>query len=389
MSNTALNRTGVVLLVNKSGGSVTQGAVVIVDSANAGAFTTTTSAGYTSSQIGVVIEPNGIANNASGMVAFSGYVPVVNLSASASLGDFFKTHTVAGQAVRHGAPAVAGDFGEVLGTGATPAAILFGVAVQPSGTGDVVGPGSATDAHLAVFDGTTGKLIKDGGAVPTGGASYGQVVSYPTTFTGDTINGSSTTPFVDVSAFAVKEVLNSRILHLKQTDASKDERVRVTLGTTKAAAFDVSVCFAASCAHWATAYDTYAEVRLSDASDNQIAIVRLGGVAGSTAVNEVLEARFGGASAPAATGNYVPHVERGETITVRFVRDGSNVISFYYGIGTGPMALAQMLLTTNNTYYTQTVAGTLARVEIAAHSPTGPAAGQDIVDIWLDYLASV
>lgn len=39
--------------------------------------------------------------------------------------------------------------------------------------GDVDGPASATDGHLAVFDGTTGKIIKDGGAVPTGsGADY-------------------------------------------------------------------------------------------------------------------------------------------------------------------------------------------------------------------------
>lgn len=32
-----------------------------------------------------------------------------------------------------------------------------------SGTGDVVGPASATTDRIAVFDGTTGKLIKDGG----------------------------------------------------------------------------------------------------------------------------------------------------------------------------------------------------------------------------------
>lgn len=36
------------------------------------------------------------------------------------------------------------------------------------GTGDVVGPASATPGNLAVFDGGTGKLIKDGGA-PGGG----------------------------------------------------------------------------------------------------------------------------------------------------------------------------------------------------------------------------
>ena len=34
---------------------------------------------------------------------------------------------------------------------------------------DVVGPTGATDGNLAVFDGATGKLIKDGGAVPSGG----------------------------------------------------------------------------------------------------------------------------------------------------------------------------------------------------------------------------
>lgn len=37
-----------------------------------------------------------------------------------------------------------------------------------SGGGDVNGPSSAVDGHLALFDGTTGKLIKDGGAPSTG-----------------------------------------------------------------------------------------------------------------------------------------------------------------------------------------------------------------------------
>lgn len=35
------------------------------------------------------------------------------------------------------------------------------------GSGDVVGPASATSGNLAVFSGTTGKLIADGGAVPS------------------------------------------------------------------------------------------------------------------------------------------------------------------------------------------------------------------------------
>lgn len=35
--------------------------------------------------------------------------------------------------------------------------------------GGVIGPASATDNHLAVFDGITGKLIKDGGVIPSPG----------------------------------------------------------------------------------------------------------------------------------------------------------------------------------------------------------------------------
>ncbi len=44
-------------------------------------------------------------------------------------------------------------------------------APHPSGIGDVVGPSSSADGNLAVFDGTTGKLLKDGGA-PGGGGSF-------------------------------------------------------------------------------------------------------------------------------------------------------------------------------------------------------------------------
>jgi len=36
------------------------------------------------------------------------------------------------------------------------------------GTGDVVGPGGALDNHVALFDGTTGRLLKDGGVEVTG-----------------------------------------------------------------------------------------------------------------------------------------------------------------------------------------------------------------------------
>jgi hypothetical protein len=35
------------------------------------------------------------------------------------------------------------------------------------GSGDVVGPAASVDGNIAVFDGTTGKLLKDSGSAPT------------------------------------------------------------------------------------------------------------------------------------------------------------------------------------------------------------------------------
>lgn len=131
--NLALNRTGVLYLTNKSGGLLTQGAVGIVDSANAASFTTITTAAYTGGLIVVVLDTAGIANNARGAVAITGYVPKINLSSAASLGHRLATHTVAGQAAPHAAPSVAGDFGMVLGIGTTPAAVINTVPMLDSG----------------------------------------------------------------------------------------------------------------------------------------------------------------------------------------------------------------------------------------------------------------
>lgn len=68
-------------------------------------------------------------------------------------------------------------------------------AVGSSGTGDVVGPSSATADRIAVFDGTTGKLLKDGGqtiAGITGGS--GKVVQVVNTQTGAVATGSTYIP---------------------------------------------------------------------------------------------------------------------------------------------------------------------------------------------------
>ncbi len=79
----------------------------------------------------------------------------------------------------------------------------------PSGSGDVVGPGSATDGHLAIFDGTTGKLIKDGGAPGGGGSSIDATTAFvrPAPIGNDGTASVGGTPFLTVqgaiNAFAV------------------------------------------------------------------------------------------------------------------------------------------------------------------------------------------
>lgn len=70
-------------------------------------------------------------------------------------------------------------------------------AKQGAGSGNVVGPASAVDGHLAVYDGTTGKLIKDGGAVPSGGITLvggtsGSIAAVTkATFTGGILTGTA------------------------------------------------------------------------------------------------------------------------------------------------------------------------------------------------------
>jgi hypothetical protein len=52
------------------------------------------------------------------------------------------------------------------------------------GGGDVSGPSVAVDGNLAVFDGTTGKILKDGGAVPSGGGGGSLSWTAPTLLNG-------------------------------------------------------------------------------------------------------------------------------------------------------------------------------------------------------------
>lgn len=82
-------------------------------------------------------------------------------------GDTGTAATIAAGTVTTGTPA------SVTNSGTSSAAVFDFVL-----PGDVEGPASATDGNLAVFDGTTGKLIKDGGAPVTTDSIIGELVTY-------------------------------------------------------------------------------------------------------------------------------------------------------------------------------------------------------------------
>lgn len=84
-----------------------------------------------------------------------------------------ETHRFQNQALVHDATKIDGITVDLTGISDGDALVydLANTKIKPGaggGSGDVVGPASSTDGHLAVFDGVDGKKIKDGGAIPTG-----------------------------------------------------------------------------------------------------------------------------------------------------------------------------------------------------------------------------
>jgi len=97
----------------------------------------------------------------------------------------------------------------------------MGLTIYPAGNCDVVGPNSATDGHYAVFDGVTGKLIKDGGAA-TGGTVTTVTRTNPSTAG---VQVSIATP-TTTPAFSFSE--NIGFLEIPQNSKSADYTAALT-----------------------------------------------------------------------------------------------------------------------------------------------------------------
>lgn len=142
---TNLGRTQTIFCQNKSGGSLNYGDLVFVDTTNDLAVITTTTVDYALMSPGVVLEKVGIADDAYGLIATSGFIPQLNLSASGNPGEFFSSHSVAGQASPHAGLRV-GDLGVILSTGSTPQALLWEFPNQIKGHGTYFQPIGLTGA---------------------------------------------------------------------------------------------------------------------------------------------------------------------------------------------------------------------------------------------------
>jgi hypothetical protein len=103
--------------------------------------------------------------------------------------------------------------------------------------GDVVGPASATNEHIAVFDGTTGKLLKNGGATVASKADAGAVGSSGITMSTARLLGRTTG-----STGAVEEITVGEGLTFASTALSNSGQLASTQTLTDVAsvAWDLS-----------------------------------------------------------------------------------------------------------------------------------------------------
>lgn len=315
MTNALLQRTTVTILTNKSGGAVAYGDVVILGSATAKAFTTTTTEGYNDSLIGVVIEPAGIANNADGKIAIGGWVPKINLDGAATLYDFIKHDGVAKQGTPHAAPAVEGDFAMALQASTTPEAVLMGAPNQGGGGGAPTTAEYITTAS----DGTLGAEVVIPGLAGSpdiaGAGGAGTSEEYDTSTTGITFDTAITTVDSDTTAKS----------HLYMLLTGDTNTHRGTKAWAPAGAFDARMKISLS--NTITNAQAFGLLINDNASaDGNGAFIRMVVTPGSQ-LRQVQAYTYASGTPTQQGGTWTVGCSH---IYFRITRDGSNNVSFYF-----------------------------------------------------------
>jgi hypothetical protein len=105
---------------------------------------------------------------------------------------------------------------------ATPALAQVSSSIGPGPVPGVQGPASATSGHIATFNGTTGQIIQDGGAAPTGTVSS---VTCGTGLSGGTITATGTCAVIANATFTTGT-------QLSPTGTSSSTGVMMGMGST-------------------------------------------------------------------------------------------------------------------------------------------------------------
>lgn len=252
MANTR-GRQVVLILTNKSGGSVAAGDVVVFDTTADESFTTTTT-GRAELSVGVAQET--IANNAAGRVLVSGYAALVNVPSSRTRGEYLETHTVVKQATGSGTRR-SGSFGQYAKTSATPSAWLWGQTDQAaaSASGSITASGyTQTTARLlgrttaatgAIEEITVGSgLSLAAGALTATGGSAGALVLLET----QPASASATLDFTTFISSTYDEYL-IEISHLMP--ATTNTNMYLRMGTGAGPTWDSGTNYAYSGFRWA------------------------------------------------------------------------------------------------------------------------------------------
>lgn len=214
---------------------------------------------------------------------------------------------------------------------------------------------------------------------------FGQAIPYPSAFAGDSEDMSSLANWADVDAFTTKEIVGGHVLHLVTVGPSKDDRVRKTLGTTKAGAFDFRFRFAASFHSWTADKDTWFEISLSTTGGTYIATALVRALA---AGGHILEVGTTGATTPTTNARLISYP--GQPQVLRIHRDAGNLLNFDWGLGVAPIGLHPILDTsTDNLPLDLSSAGTVGRIDLALHTPSGPGASQHLCQAWVDSVESL